>query len=163
MRKKKYAIFLSLVLFSLLLTAQKRRITLELIYTQPYCGGARPTIEMQEEAEKPRPYANRKMILISSKGKVDTVMTDDNGVLKFKAKRGKYALLEPWRYYKRTFSYAPNEQFDAGCLEKEWKKETCSITVTWKEAAFEFKNELIEFCDWSIPCLKEAHAPPIRE
>ncbi len=156
--------FLSSCLFlSLFLGAQKKTANMELIYHEPYCGGARPTDEILAEAQKPKPYAGRKLILVSKTGKVDTVTTDLNGKLKLKLKKGEYHLFEAWRFYKLTYNGAPVEQFDKTCLIKEWEKATVEISVTRKKTKITFKNELQNYCDWSTPCLLETHMPPLRE
>ena len=65
----------SSILFLLLLTlsfnsiAQTKGLNQKLTFLQPYCGGARPTPQMEEDARKPKPYSNRTIIIISIKGK----------------------------------------------------------------------------------------------
>lgn len=152
-----------LMFLSFLLGAQKKTIQLEFKYYEPYCGGARPTDEILEEAQKAKPYANRKMILVSSNGAVDTFWTDVKGKLKIKVRKGEYKMYEPWRYYKQSFSGAPVEQFDLDCLKKEWSKATVEISVTRKKTNIAFTNDLQNYCDWSLPCLLESQMPPMRE
>ena len=79
---------------------QKKTVLVSLSYYQPYCGGARPSRDMQEEATKPKPYANKMVIVISAAGKVDSVKSNTNGVIKLRLKRGTYKIYETWRYYK---------------------------------------------------------------
>jgi hypothetical protein len=160
---RKTTYLFSFLFLSLLLGAQKRKVTIELNYTEPYCGGARPTDEILEEAQKPKPYAGRKMILVSKTGKADTLITDAKGRVSAKLNKGQYALFEPWRYYKSTFSGAPANQFDPACLKAEWEKATVEIKITGKKPNIVFKNELQNYCDWALPCLLEIHAPPMRE
>ncbi|MCU0359650.1 MAG: hypothetical protein MUF75_02855 [Bacteroidia bacterium] len=160
---RKTTLLFVFLMLSLLLGAQKKRVTLELLFTEPYCGGARPSPEILEEAQKQKPFAGRKMILISKTGKVDTLLTDAKGKIVVKLNKGEYTVFEPWRYYKSTFSGAPGNQFDQACLKAEWEKPTLEIKVTRKKASIMFKNELQNYCDWATPCLLEIHAPPMRE
>lgn len=143
--------------------AQKKSVTLELSYYEPYCGGARPNDEILAESQKPKPYAGRKVILISGTGKVDTLTTDAKGKIKVKLKTGEYSLMEPWRYYKRSFNGAPLEHFDKACLKTEWMKTIALLSVGKKKTKISFTNELSNYCEWNIPCLLETHAPPARE
>lgn len=143
--------------------AQKKSVTLELSYYEPYCGGARPSDEILAEAQKPKPYAGKKVVLISSSGKADTLSTDAKGKIKVKLKSGEYTLMEAWRYYKRSFNGAPLEHFDKECLKAEWVKTIALISVGKKKTKISFTNELTNYCEWSIPCLLETHAPPARE
>lgn len=153
----------ALLILSFSLFAQKKNVTLELNYYEPYCGGARPTDEILEEAQKPKPYAGRKVILVSKSGKVDTLNTDDKGKVKVKLKKGDYTLMEPWRYYKKSFNGSPLEHFDMDCLRAEWVKTIALISVKGKKTKIKFTNDLYNYCEWSIPCLLETHAPPSRE
>lgn len=158
---KVFLVFFLMLSFAVL--AQKKSLALELSYYEPYCGGARPTDEILAEAQKPKPYAGRKVILISRSGKADTLTTDAKGKIKVKLKKGEYTLVEPWRYYKRSFNGAPLEQFDKECLKIEWIKTIAVISVGKKKTKVNFTNELTNYCEWSIPCLLETHAPPARE
>lgn len=145
------------------LNAQKKSVTLELSYLEPYCGGARPSDEIIAEAQKPKPYAGKKLILLSASGKADTLVTDAKGKLKVKLKRGDYTLVEIWRYYKKSCNGAPLEHFDADCLKVEWAKTIALISVGKKKTKISFTGELTNYCEWNIPCLLEAYAPPVRE
>jgi len=153
----------ALLFLSLALDAQKKTVKLELTYYEPYCGGARPTDEILAEAQKPKPYAGQKVILLSKTGKTDTLITDIKGKLTLKLKKGEYSIFEAWRYYKKSFNSAPLDQFDQACLKNEWEKATVEITVGRKKTNIKFKNDLMNYCEWAIPCLLESHAPPMRE
>ena len=60
-------VFVSTVLFS---CSQKKLVSTQINYMQPYCGGARPTPEIIADAEKSKPYANKTIVIVSAKGKV---------------------------------------------------------------------------------------------
>src|SRR4051812_22262680 len=82
--------------------SQKKSITAKITYTEPYCGGARPTKEIEAEAKKEKPYAKKTIILVSSEGKIDSIKTNSSGIIKYKLKPGNYKLFESWRYYKTS-------------------------------------------------------------
>lgn len=163
MARLKHLFFILFFLAGFVLPAQKKTVRLELSYYEPYCGGARPTDEMMAEAQRPKPFATRKLILLAKSGKVDTVMTDALGKVKLRLKKGDYTLMEPWRYYRASFNGAPIDRFDSECLKNEWTKATVKISVTAKKATVVFTNELHNYCDWAVPCLLESQMPPLRE
>lgn len=154
---------LLVVLSSLISCAQKKNLSVMVSYVLPYCGGARPTPEMEKDAATPKPYANKKIIIVSENGKVDSVKTDAAGKFKRKFTVGRYKFYEAWRYYKSTPDGSPEERFDRACMVDEWKKEFMVVNVYKKAVKWE-KNEPINLhCDWAYPCLKESHMPPRRE
>ena len=91
--------FLLNVCFSL--TAQSKRVKIKLVQFIPYCGGARPTPEILKATQEEVPYANKKLIFISTKGKIDTIFTDSNGFINKKLFCDTYKFFEPWKYYKK--------------------------------------------------------------
>ena len=133
---------------------QKKTVLVSLSYYQPYCGGARPSRDMQEEATKPKPYANKMVIVISAAGKVDSVKSNTNGVIKLRLKRGTYKIYETWRYYK-TSQEGPIANYDTECLKAEWQKEYYTITFSKKELAIVEVNQIINNCGWNRLCLKD--------
>ena len=48
---------------------KKKTVLLTVKYTQPYCGGARPTPEMVKAASEPKVYANKILVLFRIKAK----------------------------------------------------------------------------------------------
>ena len=152
-------LFLSLLTFSFNSFAQTKELSQKLTFIQPYCGGARPTAQMEEDAKKPKPYAHKTIIIISEKGKIDSVKTDGEGTFKKIVKYGKYKLYESWRYYKKTPDGSSIVEFDSACLKKEWKKEFKIITITKEKITEEIKFELIEKCPSMVPCVLEKYIP----
>jgi hypothetical protein len=148
---------LSAVLLLLVNTAcsQTRNVKLKLTYLAPYCGGARPTKQVLEEAEKPKPYAAR-TVIISKAGRIDSARTDTGGILRKKLRTGSYRLIESWRYYKRTPDGMPLTNYDSSCLKSEWTKEFGVLTLTSKSQSFSKKFDIVEQCDRKKPCLLES-------
>lgn len=138
-------------------------------YTQPYCGGAKPTPEIIEESSQPKPYANFKLFFVSKKGKIDSAETDDKGILKITLKNGTYKVMEGWRLKKGTPNGQPLSDYKLECLKTQWGKELQLISlvkgkvVTTKTTPQPLKIHLDLLCDYAVPCLEERHIPPMRE
>src|SRR5687768_12514434 len=99
--------------------SQKRNVSLKLSYYTPYCGGARPTKEIEEEARKPKPLSGKTIMLVKD-AEIDSVRTDKNGMMKKKLRNGEYKLLESWRYYHGTPDGSEMSNYDRDCLKNEW-------------------------------------------
>jgi hypothetical protein len=143
--------------------AQTRKINIQITCIQPYCGGARPSAEMIAEAQQPKPFANKTIIIVSAKSKVDSAKTNNNGELVLKLKKGNYKIYESWRYYKQGAGGIKLADFDKECLKNEWKKEIKEITISKKEFKFIDKNVIVEECPWNLPCILESAKPPASE
>jgi len=159
---KKFLVLL-FVMNVMISCSQKKLVSGQINFMQPYCGGARPTPEIIADAAKPKPYANKTLVFVSAKGKIDSVKTNNNGEFSAKLKVGTYKLFEAWRYYKKAAGGLAVSDFDGECLKAEWKKEIKEIIVTKKETKISDKNEIIEICPWNLPCILESHRPPARE
>lgn len=149
--------------FVLLSCSQKKLVSTQINFMQPYCGGARPSAEILKESEKPKPYSNKTIVIVALNGKVDSAKTNNNGLLNVKLKIGDYKFFEAWRYYKKADGGMLVSDFDAECLKAEWQKEIKTITITKTEIKISDKNEIIEFCPWNLPCILESRKPPARE
>ncbi|MEO6304003.1 MAG: hypothetical protein ABIP51_12605 [Bacteroidia bacterium] len=163
MKVYKKTLLLAIFCCALIACSQKKLVSGQINYTQPYCGGARPTPEMLEDAQRAKPYANKTIIIISGKGKVDSVKTNNGGEFKTTLKIGNYKLFEAWRYYKKAAQGMVVSDFDIECQKIEWKKEIKEILITKTDIKVTDKNEIIETCPWNLPCILESHKPPARE
>jgi len=136
----------------------QKNVYLELSQEQKYCGGAKPSPEILARYEKPLPYINKKLILVSANGKTDSVKTNSKGILKIKLKPGSYKLYEPWRYHKKTPDGNDISYFDLECLTQQWEK--VDITIDTKKKK---QNIIIDldpvFCPHEIPCIKNPNLP----
>ncbi|HWY12597.1 MAG TPA: hypothetical protein VN026_14790 [Bacteroidia bacterium] len=133
-------------------------VFLELTQEQKYCGGAKPSPEILKQYEKPLIYANKKLIIVSAKGKIDSVKTDSKGVLKLKLKPGLYKLYEPWRYHKATPDGTDIKNFDKECLQKVWAKVDILIDTQKKKQHIEVNIDPL-FCMHEIPCVTNPQYP----
>ncbi|MGZ3884322.1 MAG: hypothetical protein ACXVPQ_00900 [Bacteroidia bacterium] len=154
----KSLIFL-LTCLSLISPAQKQSVSIQILQTHPYCGGARPTPEMEAAAREPQPYAGQKLFVISDKGAKDSVMTDAEGNFKISLKPGIYKVYEPWKFHKQTPNGEAKTDYNMDCLKKEWKKEDLKITITNKAKPEVINNLTRGKCPWQQDCLLKKQLP----
>lgn len=154
---------LLLLLSSFFCLSQKRSICLAITYIEPYCGGARPTKEMEEEAKKAKPYIKKSIIVVSESGKIDSAKTDALGLLNLRLRPGKYKLFEAWRYYRQPPSGFSMKDLDKDCLTLEWQKEVFSLSFGRKNMGSHPKNQIVIYCPWATPCLLESARPPLPQ
>lgn len=154
-----------------LATSCKTQISLSftVTYTQPYCGGAKPTPEIVEESNQPKPYPNFKLFFVSKKGKLDSAVTDDKGLLKITLKNGTYKIMEGWKLKKGTPNGQPLSDYKLECLKTQWSKELQTFSIVkgkvlvTKTNPQPLKVHLDLPCDYAVPCLEVKHIPPMRE
>jgi hypothetical protein len=134
------------------------KVNVKLSQKQSYCGGARPSEEILERYKKPLPYVNKKLIIVSSNGKIDSTTTDTKGALKLKLKPGSYKLYEAWRYRKRTPDGTTINDFDTSCLAQVWQKPDITIDVQKRKQVLTIDLDPV-YCPHTIPCLNNPHIP----
>jgi hypothetical protein len=154
---------LASLMFLALSSCAQKKLSTKVTYIQPYCGGARPTPEIEAEGQKQRPYSNRTIIIVSGLGKIDSALTDKNGVLKKVLRSGNYKLFEAWRFYKSTPNGGPISHYDQTCLSAEWNKAFRKISITKNKITEEQTDQITFNCEWFLPCILEQHLPPRRE
>ncbi len=139
-----------------------------------YCGGARPTAEILEQAATPRPIPHKKIYIkqgdVNSFGSktILQLTTDSNGNFKAKLPAGKYLVVDSTKndllyynmllktYKSQTTNY---EAVDTLCLKEWYMKPNCVFEVTDKEV----NNINVNFhktCD-DIPCSR--YRGPFKE
>lgn len=151
-----YICFIILCHFSLM--SQSKKVKIKLVQYIPYCGGAKPTPEMTKASETAIVYASRKLILVSDKEKIDSVMTDKNGYLSKVLPYGIYKVYEPWKFYKRTPDGLQENNLNMDCLKEQWAKEDVRITIS-KKATLTENNLKHPKCPYQFPCLINKHLP----
>ena len=132
-------------------------------YLQPYCGGARPTPEMEAEGEKLKNYANKMVIIVNTMGPVDSAMTDSSGYITKKVRIGVYKLFEPWKYYKRTPNGESMDEMDKECLQKEWLKPFAIVNMGKRMINVDMQAPIIMYCPNNSPCVTERVPIPSRQ
>lgn len=143
--------------------SQKYTVSLTVTYIEPYCGGARPSPEMEENARTPKPYSLQTIYLVNSKGKKIKAKTDADGKLNIKLNLGTYKLYENWRCCKGTPNGQPKKNFNQECLQAEWKKEFAVVLVTAEKSDLKETNGIVKACDWNTACLLDSFKAPIPE
>jgi hypothetical protein len=153
--------FLILLVFNA--CAQKRNLMVKVTYIQPYCGGARPTPEMEADATKEKNYSNRMVIIVNTMGKVDSSMTDSSGYITKKVPFGNYKLFEPWKYYKRGPNGESMSELDQECMKKEWAKPFSTVVFTKKLVNVTSSGPIIMQCAYNFPCTINKQPIPSRK
>lgn len=152
----KIIVFCFLLLFSFSLISQSKKI--KIVQFLPYCGGAKPNRDLQNTPNKSVAYANKKLIIVSDKQKIDTFMTDKNGYLKLKLPFGTYSAFEPWKYYHKIPKGMQESNLNKDCLKEEWSKEDLKITIS-KKTTTVVDNLKLPKCSYQFPCLINKHLP----
>ena len=155
----KKIIFTILILQTVITNAQKIAVKYEMLQLRPYCGGARPPKEVEEQAKIPQAYSNMLLIYKSDKGKVDSVKTNEKGFLILNLKAGTYKFFEPWKFHKKTPDGANISIYNKTCIESEWKKEDLKITIGTKGNPIIKNNISTSKCFWDNDCLIQKQMP----
>ena len=137
--------------------SQTKKVCVKIEQFIPYCGGARPTHEIEAKLKIATPYANKKLIYVSENNKVDTITTDKNGCLKTKLPQGKYNFFEPWKYYKQIPNGETESNIKMDCIAAEWAKADLIIIVAKKNTIV--NNLIYPACAYRFPCLINKHLP----
>ncbi len=148
-------LFLLLLPFSLL---AQTKVNVQILQKNNYCGGMKPPPDISAQYEKPLPFANKKLVIVSANGKICSTTTNANGYLKIKLKAGSYKVYEAWRYYKQTPDGTDAKKFDAECLKQAWQKVDITIDTRKKEQAIEINIDEV-YCMHTIPCLINPQYP----
>lgn len=154
--------FIFVVLFTpLFLQAQKIKVSVEVKSLRQYCGGARPSEEIEKEYSTPQAHKGAIFLIVKDKKIVATVKTNELGTFKCKLKKGSYQVFESWRYTLQTPNNLDFGMFDKTCLIKEWERAYGELEVDSKSFRFKELYPIIKLCDWSLPCLNvEVPVPP---
>ena len=152
----KYLCFILMCHFSLM--SQSKKVKIKLVQYIPYCGGAKPSAEMTKASETAIAYSHKKLILVSNKEKIDTVVTDKNGNFIKTLSYGVYKAYEPWKFYKKIPSGTQESNLNMDCLKEEWIKEDVKIIVSEKMTLTE-NNLKHPKCPYLFPCLINKHMP----
>lgn len=149
------------LLFLLLLPLSifcQTKVYVQIMQKHNYCGGARPNAEILSQYEKPRPFANKKLVIVSENGKACKVKTNTNGFFKAKLKPGMYKIYESWRYSKQTPDGSDMKNFDSECLKTTWEKVDGTLKVEIKSWTSEITIDEA-YCPHTIPCLLNPQYP----
>lgn len=143
--------------------SQLKMQQVQTVYVEQYCGGARPSDEMLEEIQKPKPLSTTDLVIISSKGKVIRSRTDENGTIKLQLRDGEYRIKEAWRYNKVSPNGDSLSHFDKSCLKAEWEQDNFLLSVKDNVATLKTIHEIVKHCAWNLPCMLDSYRPPAAE
>lgn len=148
--------------FVLFCHAQKLKIEIEFRYGKPNCSGKYITTNEIQNSKVDRPLANQKFYVYQSGTCVDSIKTNDSGLVVIKYPPGRYYLYEPWKHFKKTPDGSPMSDFFPDCLVKEWVKPNYYLTI---ELDGQYKMDYLEIsasrCPFQYPCLKVRHLPKL--
>ena len=141
-------------------TVQQRR---------PYCGGARPSAEMERAVAAPRPYPGKRFYLRSgivnslSIPVVASFVTDSNGFFSIALPAGTYAVIveEQLRATSSQDYAALYQKGDEKCLQEWWQKPYYQLIV--KDADVEHLNFVFArkcFVNTDVPCINYSGPMP---
>jgi hypothetical protein len=148
---------LFLLLFPLSLLSQTK-VNIQILQKHNYCGGAKPSAEILAQYDAPKPFANKKLVIVSANGKTCKATTNANGYLKIKLKAGSYKVYEAWRYNKQTPDGTDAKNFDADCLKLAWEK--VDMTIDAQKKSQSIKIDIDDaYCQHTIPCLLNPQFP----
>lgn len=144
----------------------KYEVKITVTYTQSYCGGARPSDDMMQELNTPKPLSGKKLFV--KKGKensanatiIKEVVTDDEGKINLKLEPGFYCVvdenkkdrkkIDEWiKLYEKETTYY--EAINKACLEKWFK--SADLVIEVQKSGNNFTINYHEPCSWhAIPC-----------
>lgn len=160
---KNIKIISSVVLLSIALIScvaftpkKKHKVIGYVTETSNPCGGARPPKNAEEEMRKPKPLANKKLIVRkgntnSEKAKiVAEITTNDEGKFELSLPSGTYSFIDA---SKTKFIIPANDKFstyDGACLKTEFAKPDGLLTV--KEGENKIEINFHNHCFYKKPC-----------
>lgn len=153
----KYILLVLSIIFFTNCFSQTKKVKLKITQIVAYCGGAKPSPEMEAQQKIPVPYSCKKLICVSDKNKIDTVKTDSKGYLKKALAPGIYSFFEPWKYYKQIPNGEPESNIKMDCLATEWAKPDMQITIS--KTITVINNLENKPCAYRFPCLISKHLP----
>ena len=149
---------LILICTHLSLFSQTKKSKVKLVQYIPYCGGAKPSKDLENTPNKGIAYANKKLIFVSDKQKIDTIITDKNGYLKMNLPYGTYLVYEPWKFYNKIPNGMDANNIDTACIKEQWHKEDLKIVLSKKTVTIA-NNLIYPKCPYQFPCLIKKYLP----
>ncbi|MFM9984312.1 MAG: hypothetical protein ACKVOK_03720 [Flavobacteriales bacterium] len=145
-----------------------KNVTIQAWQTSQYCGGARPSDEMLQEFQTPKPLSGQLCFIRKSETNkisstpVASATTDNLGKINIALAPGTYCLVLPnkvdsaaYKMYLTKFGEAtPNySAIDKKCLDQWFKKPELVFTVTDAKQPTTAEFTIHHPCSWhTIPC-----------
>jgi hypothetical protein len=159
MMRTAFIFFITGLMLSASGQTKKIKTCVRFTYTQPYCGGARPTKEVQEQSQVKRNYALKTIIAVSANG-VDSARTGKSGIWSKKLRPGTYTFYEAWQYYRKGIDGKDASLFMQDCLAEEWKRGLFTLEVKKAVKQPVEATTIHRRCDHQLPCLINQPAVP---
>ncbi|MCE2963800.1 MAG: hypothetical protein ACK5UE_03475 [Chitinophagales bacterium] len=151
-------------------TASSVAVTLHITQTVQWCGGARPTEEMEKEFNTPKPYPNYNLFIRKdsndlSKHPLFSIQTNESGKFTLKLPPGKYVVVDEWKKndstFKSTIEKYKNETSNTGPIDTNCYKYFVSspdfVIIVPKKSSrpIQVKHNYHKLCNWSgAPCVE---------
>jgi hypothetical protein len=145
-------------------------VTIELTETSNWCGGARPSEEMEKEFRTPKPYPNCRLFLRKdtnaiSKPVLYTIVTNEQGKASIKLLPGKYTVVDIKKkddsVYNATLEKYKNATettgpIDINCYKIFMAEPDFKIIVPKSmPKSLKVTHNYHKYCDWSgAPCVE---------
>jgi hypothetical protein len=161
-KMKKYFLIALTLVATIPVNAQVKSIACNVQVIQPYCGGARPTEQMEQNARTPHAYVGKKFYI--RKGKIntckakiiDSFTTDAQGNFIIKLPKGTYSIIlaEQKNELNESLYNTKFQKADMACLQKWWSAPYYILMVKAvnKPLDFLFTNRCYIKSD--APCLQ---------
>lgn len=132
--------------------------------TSSYCGGARPTEEVLEEYNRPKPYSGKTLFVIggekngSGNKVIAKLSSNDTGYFSLSLSPGVYSIVQEEQMKPldtRSYNSAKMVEADTTCLRKWWSEPLAVIRVSNKEVkgiSINFHHPC--FVSGDVPCLR---------
>jgi hypothetical protein len=147
---------------SVLCHAQRIKIEIEFRYGLPDCSGKCKTDAEIQNSKVDKPLAKQRFYVYQSGVCVDSIRTNDSGLVIIKYPPGRYYLYEPWKHFKKTPDNSPIADFFPDCLAKEWVKPNYYLTIEMDGQYKMTYNEIsASRCPFQYACLKVRHLPTL--
>ncbi|MBK9285594.1 MAG: hypothetical protein IPM51_14935 [Sphingobacteriaceae bacterium] len=143
---------------NLIFAQEIHKVELIFRYTPPVCneGKAADTTKM---FITDRPLKNTKFYVYKDKHCIDSIITDEEGIVVIKLTDGEFFLFEEWKQFKRTPDGSPKSDFFADCLVKVWQKPNYKIVFANDEVTMTYYEVSASRCPDAYACLKVRHLP----
>jgi hypothetical protein len=127
-------------------------------YTPPACsdGKAADTTKMNL-MDKPLRFT--KFYVYSNKQCVDTITTDEDGIVVARLTDGEFFLFEEWKQFRRTPDETSMNDYYLDCLNKVWAKPNYKIVFENDEVTMTYYEIKVSRCPDAYACLKVRHLP----
>jgi hypothetical protein len=154
----KKIIFLLFLCSASRIFGQKLKVELEFKYTQPACD-SKSKSGAGEELKEEKALANCKLYLYLNNKCVDSIKTNEEGMVIVKLSPGTYSIFESWKHFKKTPDGSSINDFYKDCLAKEWLKPNYKLTIFEDDMNMIYYEVSAGRCPNQYACLKVRHLP----